>query len=113
MSGKGPQLLDAALGYRDRGLSVVPLVGKRPLVTWQPYQQRCPSRDEILGWWTDVATANVGIVTGAVSAVVALDVDDALGAATLARLESVHARLPETLIQRTPHGRHLLFCHPG
>src|SRR5207247_2899343 len=69
----------------------------------------CSSDLEIVGWWTDCNTAGIGIVTGRLSRVVALDVDGSEGEASLARMESEHGQLPATAVQRTGRGRHLLF----
>src|SRR5207248_2815675 len=89
--------------------------GKCAMHSWTEYQQRAATSDEILQWWTSCSTAGIAIVTGQISHVVALDVDGRLGAATLARLEDAHGRLPETAVQRTGRdgGRHRGFRHRG
>ncbi|MEN6320627.1 MAG: bifunctional DNA primase/polymerase [Syntrophaceae bacterium] len=69
-------MLEAALTYREQGLSVIPLKkDKRPLISWLPYQQKRASDDEIREWWNKYPSANVGIVTGAISGIVVLDCD--------------------------------------
>jgi hypothetical protein len=95
-------MLDTALEYLERGLSVIPLEpnGKKPLAallpvktaedgrpelnasgrpkhTWEPYQERRPSKDEVQGWFDAAPNANLGIVTGAVSGIVVQDLDGA------------------------------------
>jgi hypothetical protein len=56
---------------------------------------------------------NIGIVTGAASGIVVIDVD-AGGEETLARLEREHGPLPPTVMARTGGGgRHIYFRHPG
>jgi hypothetical protein len=59
------------------GFSVIPIEprGKKPLIAWEPYQTHAPLADEIKTWWTKWPAANVGIVTGAVSGLVVLDID--------------------------------------
>ena len=107
----------AALRYLDRGWSVVPIRprDKRPLGRWQEYQDRRATRAEVDGWYQDHPDAGVGIVTGAISGIVVLDVDPAHGGDdSLAALERVHGPLPETVEAITGSGgRHLYFRHPG
>ena len=107
----------AALRYHARGWSVIPIEphGKRPLVPWQEYQSKAARKDEVEAWFDARRAANVGIVTGAVSGIVVLDVDPAHGGeASLAELELEHGPLPATLEARSGGGgRHLYFAHPG
>jgi hypothetical protein len=111
----------AALSYQARGWSVIPIEprGKRPLVPWQEYQSRAARAGEVEAWFGARRGAhfggNVGIVTGAVSGLVVLDVDPAHGAdASLAELELEHGPLPATIEARSGGGgRHLYFAHPG
>lgn len=69
----------------------------------------------IRAWWRRWPNANVGIVTGKESDLVALDVDARYqGEESLAALEAMYDRLPGTLTARTGGGgRHLFFRHPG
>jgi hypothetical protein len=103
--------LDAALDYVRRGWSVIPVSGKRPLVLWEQYQQRQPSVSEVRQWWTQWPDANVGVVTGAVSDVVVVDIDSA------AAEEDFIARCgdawPKTPRAKTAKGAHVYFAHPG
>jgi putative DNA primase/helicase len=94
------QLSEAALGYVRHGWSVIPLQPRRkrpcfpllpikldaqgqsildrygrPKRTWSLYQQRLPTEDEVIRWWQMCPDANIGIVTGTVSAIVVLDLD--------------------------------------
>jgi hypothetical protein len=107
----------AALRYRARGWSVVPIEprGKRPLVRWEPLQRRAPSEAEIRAWFERWPDANVGVVTGAVSGLVVVDVDPRHGGTeALAELERTHGPLPSGVEARTGGGgRHLYFAHPG
>lgn len=50
---------------------------KIPLVSWTDYQLRLPTEDEVNHWWTLWPDACVGIVTGQISGLVAMDTDDA------------------------------------
>lgn len=107
----------AALDYLGRGWAVLPLrpAEKRPLVRWEDYQDRAPNEAEVKGWFAAWPAANVGIVTGAVSGLVVLDIDPKHGGdESLAALERRHGPLPETLVARTGGGgQHRYFAHPG
>jgi hypothetical protein len=107
----------AALDYLRRGWSVVPVRPreKRPLVSWQDYQQRPPDEARVCEWFERWPDANVGIVTGAVSGLVVVDVDPKHGGSeSLAALEREHGPLPVTVEAVSGSGgRHLYFAHPG
>lgn len=107
----------AALGYLTRGWSVVPLRprDKRPLVDWEVLQDEPPTRAEVRGWFERRPDANIGIVTGAISGLVVLDVDPQHGGEeSVERLERRRAPLPATVEALTGGGgRHLYFRHPG
>jgi Bifunctional DNA primase/polymerase, N-terminal len=100
--------LDQARALRDRGMSVfrIPLGTKVPDTSWKAYQERLATDDELVAWFT--APANIGIVTGAISDLVVVDVDSADAVNYAIR------RLPYTPWQtKTPRGYHLYFAHPG
>lgn len=106
------ELLAAALHYLAQGWSVVPVnADKRPLLaTWEEFQGRRPTEDEVRGWWGRWPDANVAVVTGAVSGLVVVDVENAAGRAALNQI------LPDmdTLTVRTGGGGwHLYYAHPG
>lgn len=123
-------MLDHALAYLERGWSIMPVcwaVGgqcacgagerhtdrpaKAPLVSWAELQKAPPTRDDIRRWWRRWPHANIGLVTGAVSGVVVLDLD------TYAAQEHIEAVYPGTLnlmpTARTSNGLHFYFDHPG
>lgn len=117
-------LLDAALALAARELSVIPIhspsmplpprveansAGKRPLVAWREFQQRRATEDEIRQWWSEWPAANIGIVTGAISNVVVVDVDGPEGQQTLRTVNPI----PVTWRSTTGRGEHLWFRHPG
>ncbi len=108
---------EAALSYLARGWSVVPIHArdKRPIIRWQEYQQRRASEHEVRRWFREWPDANVGIVTGAVSGLVVLDIDPKHGGSeSLAALERRHGLLPRTIGAVTGGGgRHIYFSHPG
>ena len=108
---------DEARAALARGWAPLPLEpgGKRPLVAWSKFQQRRPSASELRYWWRRWPDAGLGLVTGAVSGLVVLDVDPRNdGAATLEDLEREHGPVPVTVEVLTGGGgRHLYFQHPG
>jgi hypothetical protein len=107
----------AALQYRRYHWSVIPIRAyeKRPLIKWQEYQQRLATEDEIKAWYQRWPEANIGIVTGAVSGLVVLDIDPGHGGQqSLAQWEQTHDPLPMSVEASTGGGgRHLYFRHPG
>jgi hypothetical protein len=110
-------LPESALAYARRGWSVIPLRprDKRPLIPWARYQHHRADEPTIREWLRRSPDANVGIVTGAVSSLVVVDVDPAHGGDdSLASLERAHGPLPDTIEAATGGGgRHLYFAHPG
>jgi hypothetical protein len=116
-AGMPAAMLDAALAYAAHGWSVIPMQprAKRPLLPWRAHQQRRAGREQIEHWYTRWPDANVGVVTGAVSGIVVVDVDLRHGGPdSVAQLEAVHGPLPVTVESITGGGgRHLYFAHPG
>jgi hypothetical protein len=121
MTNKKPESLSdagrAALGYADLGWSVLPLraKSKRPLVAWRELEKRRASREEIEGWFRRWPDANVGVVTGAISRLVVLDIDPKHGGDdALAALERRHGPLGPTVeVVTGGGGRHFYFASPG
>lgn len=93
-----PPCLTAALAYRARGWWPFPVCawncpcdhpkdkphgekqkGKCPLIAWAQRVKRHPTEEELRGWWRKWPTANVAILTGAHSGVLAVDFDGQSG----------------------------------
>lgn len=103
---------DYALAYLAHGWSVIPVkpLDKRPLVKWEPYQAERATVAEVEHWLAVWPDCNLGLVTGAISGVVALDIDGAAGVQSLRD----HGRTPPaTLLQKTPHGWHAVYALNG
>lgn len=92
----------------DLGFSAIPVPRnrKRPTIAWKGYQVE-PAAPEIVRAWA-AKPSNIAIVTGAVSNLIVLDLDDAEAIA-----EAERRGLPDTLAVSTPRGRHVYFRHPG
>jgi hypothetical protein len=107
---------EAIDAYIGRGWSIIPIRSgdKRPLVRWEEFQYRRPHVEEVHAWFSGWPEAGVGVVTGAVSGLVVLDIDPRHGGeASLERLQKQYDRLPSTLQCRSGGGgRHLYFAHP-
>jgi hypothetical protein len=110
-------VLDSALAYARRGWSVIPLWAreKRPLIPWAPYQRHRSDEAEIRRWFRRWPSANVGVVTGAISSLVVIDVDPLHGGDhSLEALEQAHGALPDTIRAATGGGGlHVYLAHPG
>jgi hypothetical protein len=104
---------ESALSYAGSGWSIIPIRPKEkaPLVRWQEYQHRRADPEEIRRWFERWPDANIGVVTGAVSGIVVLDVDPRHGGEeSLVAWEMRHGPLPVTVEAITGGGgRHLYF----
>lgn len=122
-----------ALEYAGRGSAVLPLFGlnskrhcacgkgsactrpgKHPR-TLNGVKDATTDAKQIQRWWNKWPHANIGIATGEISGIVALDIDPRNGAAeTLKQLIKELGRLPRTVRARTGGGGlHLIYKHPG
>ena len=66
-----------ALEYLNRWkFSVIPLKpDKRPLIKWEEFQKKYPTKDDINRWWVKYPNSLIGIITGKISGIVVVDVD--------------------------------------
>lgn len=96
-------MLEYAKAYDKLGWVVMPIKpnDKRPIIkNWSKIQ----SNDETLDKFKD--TSNIGIIMGATSNLVCIDVDvkNADGIATLEKLEEQLGEFPQTVMSETPSG---------
>jgi hypothetical protein len=107
------EFLEAALKYVRLGWNVIPLQprDKKPLLpSWREWQTKKVTEDIVKTWWQEHPAANVGVLTGAISGVVVLDVDGENGRKSLAQAAK---GLPPTPISNTGKGSHYIYKHPG
>jgi Bifunctional DNA primase/polymerase, N-terminal/AAA domain/Primase C terminal 1 (PriCT-1) len=87
--------------------------GKHPR-TANGFKDATRDAAQIRDLWTRWPDSNVGLVTGAKSGFVVLDVDSRHGGdESLEELELEHGPLPNGPCVRTGGGQHRLFAHPG
>lgn len=80
-------MLSAALSYMEEGFCVMPVgKDKKPLIQWKHLQERMSTKSEIQRWWMKTPDANIGIVTGKVSDICVVDIDDRNGAEEFKKL---------------------------
>ncbi len=99
-----------ALELRSLGWSIIPIGKdkKLPLIKWKLYQTRLPTEHEIVLWFKTWPDANIGVVTGAISNLVVLDID-AKHNRSMAEFQ-----LPPTVCSKTGGGgSHVFFRYPG
>ncbi|MDB5204408.1 MAG: helicase, phage-associated [Candidatus Taylorbacteria bacterium] len=101
------ELLKEAFEYVDMGWSVIPLEGKRALVSWKEYQKRYMTKDEVklLFEGCKDKVTGIGIMTGFLSDLAVLDIEK----------EQDHTLLdiPDTAtVQSGGGGRHYYFKYP-
>lgn len=98
--------------YLRNGWSVIPIRprAKEPLIPWTEFQKRRATEEEVRRWFTDNPTANVGLVTGAISGFIVVDIDGAEGAKS-ARALKLYS--PMTAMTGKPEGKHLYYAHGG
>src|SRR5262249_41744317 len=106
--------LDVALDYHKQGFSIIPIAAqeKKPLIPWEKYQKTHASTSEISDWWSRWPDANIGIVTGAISGLIVVDLDTIEAKNKLKELLPGFDLLSVPRV-RTGKGWQLFFKHPG
>ncbi|MDO8513939.1 MAG: bifunctional DNA primase/polymerase [bacterium] len=99
------EALEMALKYCELGFSVIPVGGdKKPLGEWKKFQTERASPDQIRGWFDHRPDMNIGIVTGAISGIVVIDVEK----------DGSSEGFPPTVTAFTGGGgSHHYYKHPG
>ncbi|HEA64721.1 MAG TPA: hypothetical protein ENI02_01080 [Candidatus Aminicenantes bacterium] len=103
---------EACIGYLSIGWSIFPAKQREkiPLVSWERYQEAPPSNETVKKWAKKWPKANIGLATGRASGIIVVDIDSPEGEEYY-----IHnfGKIPSTIAQKTPNGRHLFFKHPG
>lgn len=101
-----------ALRLLEKGYSVVPLKprSKEPLVEWKSYQATRASKETVESWFKDRSDLGIAIVTGEISGVVVLDVDQPDSVKWRKELDELDEMT--TPIVKTRRGYHYYFKYP-
>ncbi|MCX5806588.1 MAG: bifunctional DNA primase/polymerase [Proteobacteria bacterium] len=104
--------LRRALEYQKMGFSIIPLrIDKTPHIKWEAFQKQKAKIGDVTGWWKKWTDANIGVVTGSISGLVVVDVDDMkIGLSELAKVIPVGIETPTA--QTPSGGLHFYFKHP-
>jgi hypothetical protein len=107
-------MLQEAKHLLAKGISVIPILGrsvqdeesfKRPaLQSWKEYQTRRPSMQELENWFK-FSRFNLGLVTGQISRVFCLDIDNRHNG----HLSVQDKQFPRTWQDKSPNGGHYYF----
>jgi len=102
--------LERALRFLKLGIAPIPLpLGKKspPCIEWGEFSRRMPTEVEVRGFF-EGNTRNIGLAMGAVSKLVAIDLDSNEAIAWAGK------HLPTTAMRlKTSRGEHWLYRHPG
>lgn len=101
--------LQKATEYLQMGYSVIPLKPghKRPLVKWSAYTESRPTANDLTEWFGSGDDKNIAIITGPVSGLVVVDIDDP------GLLDRYLRNYPTDRIVKTPGGYHLYYRYGG
>lgn len=100
-------IAEQALAYHANGYSIMPVkTDKRPaLPAWKQYQTKQPTDDQVLQWFSN-NTANIGIITGKISTISVIDIDNKGGQQ---QCDDMFSKFPTTLTIKTPSGGYHLY----
>lgn len=105
-------LNDLAIEYVDNGWSVLPVrpEEKRPFMTnWLQYTKTKAPKEMVENWFNTLSNAGVGIVTGKISNIVVLDVENDCPIP----IDELLKRYPTQMISRSGSGGyHLFYQYP-
>lgn len=100
-------MLECALRYLKAGYSVVPCLNNKKspsLPSWEEFQKRLPTEEEVIRWWTDKPNANIGIITGRISNLFVIDIDSEKGREEFLNIVGDEYKKVKTPTSRTPRG---------
>ena len=97
--------------YLKNEYSLIPVNGeKKPYIYWRPFQYKKANKEDIFDWYDKFSDVNIGIVTGEISKLAVIDVDDLN---LLPELEELLPEIKETTRVRTRRGYHYYFSLNG
>ena len=98
--------------YLKNGYSLIPLKTntKIPAISWKQYQKKKASYEDVISWSFKFPGHNLGIVTGQISKLVVIDIDDL---AILPKLLKELPELKQTTKVKTTRGFHFYFSLNG
>lgn len=111
--------LERVLAHLDRGWNVFPISPNEKIppkgFSWDQYQDTVRVTEEMVrAWFYEYPDCNWAIACGTISNLVVLDIDGPVGHQTL---KKYHPEIFEnengTLVQKSPHGWHMFYQHPG
>jgi len=97
--------------YLKYEYSLIPINGeKKPYIYWKSYQFKKANKEDIFDWYDKFTDVNIGIVTGEISKLAVIDVDDLN---LLPGLKELLPEIKETTRVRTRRGYHYYFSLNG
>ena len=97
--------------YLKHEYSLIPVNSeKEPYIYWKSFQYKKAKTEDVFSWYDKFADVNIGIVTGNISKLAVIDVDDIN---ILPELEELLPELKETTRVRTRRGYHYYFSLNG
>lgn len=109
-------MLQAALYYLEKlNFSIIPIDKEKvALIKWTLYQERKPTKEEVVSWWDKWPDANIGIITGKISNLIVFDLDlYKVNKDQQAKIEGLTPYTAEIPLVRTPRGGlHKYYRYP-
>jgi len=97
--------------YLKNEYSLIPVNGeKKPYIYWRSFQYKKANIEDVFDWYNKFSDVNIGIVTGEISKLAVIDVDDLN---LLPELKEYLPELKETTRVRTRRGYHYYFYLNG
>jgi len=97
--------------YLKNDYSLIPIdKEKKPCIYWKSYQYKKANIEDIFDWCNKFSDINIGIVTGDISKLAVIDVDDIN---ILPELKEILPEIKETTRVRTRRGYHYYFSLNG
>jgi len=97
--------------YLKYEYSLIPINSeKEPYIYWKPFQYKKANIEDVFDWYNKFCDVNIGIVTGNISKLAVIDVDDLN---LLPELEELLPEIRKTTRVRTRRGYHYYFSLNG